>query len=185
VASNITGDSVPSSVASATTAVGLAYSQSPQGNWAGTYGGDGYDLFAWNNSSDLASLPQTTFVLDQGWRTQWTPSTASVQALESPDTTSRRATTLYHDSQLRFHLTFPSVYSGTLRLYAVDWDSTSRRETVTIDDGSGPRSADISSAFNQGAWVSAPINVSAGGSVTITVNHTAGANAVVSGIFLN
>ena len=38
--------------------------------------------------------------------------------------------------------------------------------------------------FNEGAWVSFPINVAAGGTVTITVDRTAGANAVLSGIFL-
>src|ERR1019366_10594512 len=38
--------------------------------------------------------------------------------------------------------------------------------------------------FNEGAWVSFPISVAAGGSVTITVDRTAGPNAVLSGIFL-
>src|SRR5207244_11734088 len=38
--------------------------------------------------------------------------------------------------------------------------------------------------FSQGAWVNVPINVAAGGNVTVTVARTAGINAVVSGIFL-
>jgi len=59
-----------------------------------------------------------------------------------------------------------------------------RRETVTVDDGSGARSANISTDFSQGAWVNAPINVAAGGTVTVTVTRTAGLNAVLSGIFL-
>src|SRR5439155_10935556 len=36
----------------------------------------------------------------------------------------------------------------------------------------------------QGAWVNVPINVAAGGTVTVTVARTGGMNAVVSGIFL-
>src|SRR5206468_4115720 len=118
VASNGIGDSTPSSVATATTFI--AYSQSPQGNWVGSYGADGYDLLGWNGSSDLASMPQASLVIDQGNRFQWTSSTASIQALESADTSSRRATCVYDPSQLRLHLIFPAAYSGTLHLYALD-----------------------------------------------------------------
>jgi hypothetical protein len=46
------------------------------------------------------------------------------------------------------------------------------------------QSAVLSSEFNEGAWVSFPISVAAGGTVTITVDRTAGPNAVLSGIFL-
>jgi hypothetical protein len=44
--------------------------------------------------------------------------------------------------------------------------------------------ANITSPFDQGAWVSVSINVAAGGSVTITVDYRAGYNAVISGVFL-
>ncbi|HVH62753.1 MAG TPA: fibronectin type III domain-containing protein, partial [Candidatus Dormibacteraeota bacterium] len=69
IASNIAGDSPPSNVASAKTTLGA--SQSPQGNWVGVYGADGYALLAWNGSSDLVSMPQSTLVLDQGNRFEW------------------------------------------------------------------------------------------------------------------
>ena len=160
-----------------------SYSQSPQGNWVGTYGADGYALLGWNGSSDLVSLPQSSLVLDQGARCQWSAATTAVQALQSPDASTRRAACFFDFSQIRLHLVFPAAYSGTLHLYALDWDSTSRRETITINDGSAPQTANISTAFNQGAWVNAPINVPAGGSLTISVTRTAGANAVLSGIF--
>ena len=67
----------------------------------------------------------------------------------------------------------------------MDWDSTARRESITVDDGAGPRTANLTAAFNQGIWANAPINVPSGGSVTVTINRTAGVNADVSGIFLN
>src|SRR5258707_2756947 len=35
-------------------------------------------------------------------------------------------------------------YSGGLHLYVVDWDSLGRRETITVNDGSGARSANRS-----------------------------------------
>jgi hypothetical protein len=184
LASSGGGDSTPSNVASAITGAALSYSQSPQGNWVSSYGADGYDLLGWNGGSDLSSMPKATVVIDQGGRFQWTASTTAIQALESPDTTSRRATCIYDPSQIRLHLSFPAAYSGNLHLYVMDWDSTSRRESITINDGSGPQTANVTTDFSQGAWVSVPINVAANGSVTITATNAAGANAVISGIFL-
>ena len=112
-------------------------------------------------------------------------STTDVRALQSPDQTQRRAATYYDGVQVRVHLTFSSAYSGTLHLYALDWDTTARRESVIVDDGSGPQTVTIVTDFSQGAWMSFPVNVASGGTVAITVNRTAGINAVLSGIFLN
>ena len=163
---------------------GLSYSQAPQGDWVGTYGVDGYDLLAWNGSADLSALPQSSLILDSGARYQWNSATTDVRALQSPDLTNRRATTAYQYSELRLHLTFNSTYTGTIHIYAVDWDSPNRQESISINDGSGPRSAIIGTSFSGGAWVSATINVAKGGQVTITVDSIAGANAVLSGVFL-
>jgi len=108
-----------------------------------------------------------------------------VQALESPDTATRRACTIYDANQVRLHLTFSTAFSGAIHLYALDWDGLGRRESITINDGSGPQTANITTDFTQGAWVSANINVAAGGTVNITVTNTAGtSNAVLSGVFL-
>ena len=62
----------------------------------------------------------------------------------------------------------------------MDWDRQGRRETITVNG----QTAVLSSDFSEGAWVSFPISVAAGGTVTITVDRTAGVNAVLSGIFL-
>ena len=91
---------------------------------------------------------------------------------------------MYAGSELKLHLSFPSAYAGTLHLYALDWDSATRRQVVTIDDGNGPRTATLNSDFSQGAWITAPINVPANGTLTITIDRSAGANAVLSGLFL-
>jgi hypothetical protein len=186
LASNTAGDSAPSNVASAFT--DLKYSQAPQGSWLGNYGTDGYDLLAWNGGSDLAALPQSQLVVDQGTRYNgWTggSGTSDVRALQSPDGSSRRATCIYDPDQVRLHLTFSSAYSGVLHLYAVSWDSTGRRQSVTVDDGSGPRTAYLNSSFDQGSWVNAPITVASGKSVTVTIKRNGAANAVLSGLFLN
>src|SRR5260221_10098691 len=91
-------------------------------------------------------------------------------------------TTLFRS--LRLHLSCASAYGGALHLYALDWEGAGRRETIAVNDGSGPQAANISTDFSQGAWVNVPINVAAGGMVTITVNRVAGPNAVLGGIFL-
>ena len=184
VASNGSGDSGPSNVVSATTPGALAYSQSPQGSWVGTYGADGYDLLGWNGGTDLVSLPQSSLVIDQGTRFQWNTSTGAVQALESPDTTARRSTSVYDPNQVRLHLAFSTAYSGSLHLYAMDWDTTNRRETVTVNDGSGPRTANLSADFSQGAWLNAPINVAADPKVNVPATTRANTPARVNSCVL-
>jgi hypothetical protein len=77
-------------------------------------------------------------------------------------------------------LSFPAAYTGNLHLYAVDWDSQGRREIISVNG----QSAQLSSDFSQGAWVSFPISVAAGGTVSIVVDRLAGPNAVLSGVFL-
>ena len=160
-----------------------------QGSWVGTYGHDGYVIADWYGSNiDLASLPAgVSFAMDQGARFIWASPTTDVRGLQSPTSTERRATTWYDDQgSLQLHLTFANGYHGNLHLYAVDWDAYggNRYQTVTINDGSGPQTVQLSSSFVQGAWMHAPINVAPGGSVTVTATMTGGVNSVISGIFL-
>ena len=119
--------------------------------------------------------------LDQGGRYRWASSTAEVRALEDATQTQRRATQWFDDNSLKLHLTFSSAYSGTLHLYAVDWDGTSRRQTVYVDDGSGALSISLGSSFHDGAWLHFPITVAAGGTVSIRADRIAG-QATLSGM---
>ena len=159
-----------------------------QGTWVGKYGSDGYILGNWNgNSSDLASLPAgVTYTLTQGARATWVSPTTDVRALTDPAGVQRRSQTFYDLSQLQVKLDFTNAYSGSLHLYAVDWDAYNgnRYETITVDDGSGPRLVGLSSSFQAGAWVHMPIAVGAGGSVVVTVSKTGGYSAVLAGLFL-
>ena len=115
----------------------------------------------------------------------WSSQTSDVRALESPDKSTRRAATWYDSSDLKLRLSFSSAYSGNLHLYALDWSSGGRRETITVNDGFGPQTATLASDFSGGAWVVAPVNVPAGGTVSVTVKRTGGATAVLSGLFLD
>src|SRR5262249_51555768 len=162
-----------------------AYTSVPQGNWVNTFGSAGYVLAGWNNAtSDLTSLGDATVTLDQGYRYCWACPSPDVRSLQSPDQSERRAGTYADATQILAHLSFPSGYSGTLHLYALDWESAGRRQSVTVNDGSGPQTVNITTDFSQGAWMAFPVTVAPGGTVTITVARTAGTNAVLSGIFL-
>jgi hypothetical protein len=163
---------------------GIAVSSAPQGNWVGTYGGSGYALADWNGSSDTTYLPDATLSLVEGNRYRWNNSTTDVRALESDDQSTREATCWVASSQLELQLSFSSSYSGNLELYALDWDSTSRRETISVNEGSSTQTVGLATSFNAGAWMVFPVSVASGATVTITVQLTGGANAVLSGIFL-
>ncbi len=141
----------------------------------------------WTGTSDLVSLPAgVTFNAEQAARYSWANPTSDIRALESPSGTERRAQTWTDGTEVRLRLTFSASYSGTLHLYALDWDSYGPRgEDISVDDGHGLQTARLAAnSFVAGAWVHAPINVGAGGSVVITVDRTAGGNVVLSGLFL-
>ncbi len=158
----------------------MPVSSVPQGNWAGAYGSSGYDLLGFDGSSDLTSLSNASPTVEQGSRYQWASSTTDARALESPTGSTRVAATLYDSNQIRLYLSFTTAYSGNLELYAVDWDSTERREMISVNG----QTAMLASDFNAGAWITFPVSVAAGGTVTITVDRLAGSNAVLSGVFL-
>jgi hypothetical protein len=161
-----------------------AYELGTQGNWVGGNGHDGYAIGGWNGSSDLISLPNATLAIEEGSRTRWANKTTDVRALENQTEKERRASTWYHATQLRLRLTFLQAYSGTLHLYALDWDTTARRQTVTVTVGSSSTVVPMTTSFNAGAWIHVPVSVPANGSLVITADRTAGGNAVISGVFL-
>ena len=82
-----------------------------------------------------------------------------MRALEAPDQTVRRSARLLPRQLLRLRLNFANAYAGTLHLYALDWDKVTRRQTVTVSNGSSSQTIAIGDAFNQGAWLHFPVNV--------------------------
>ena len=105
-----------------------------------------------------------SYTLEQGTRTSWTPRpTTDVRALESPAQTERRATDLVRRrprSGCRLNFTAPTAAPSTC---TPSTGMPRRAENVTVDDGSGPRTVALTTAFNPGAWIHFPITVAAGG----------------------
>ena len=98
----------------------------------------------------------------------------------------RRCSGELPEVEVQAGLTFTDAYSGSIRLYSLDWDHTTRRQTVTVTTSTdGAQSTVIDASFNGGAWVEFPIDVLAAETVSIAVTHDGGAtHAVLSGIFL-
>jgi hypothetical protein len=136
-------------------------------------------LAAWNNGSDVVSMPGVSVSLLLGNRVLWGSGTTDVRALESADQSTRNAATYYDPNRIQVQLSFSSAYNGNLELYAYDWDRLGRAETISV----AGQVANLSD-FSQGAWVTVPINQAANSTLTITVTNTGPVNAVLSGIFL-
>jgi fibronectin type 3 domain-containing protein len=130
------------------------------------------------------SLPTATLTVEQGTRYVWSNPTTDGRALESPNRTERRAATWFDNTQLRLRLDFSSAYAGNLHLYVVDWDTTTRRQNITVTDGTTTKTVAMTNSYNQGAWLHFPINVGPGGTVRITADYVAGFNPNISGLFL-
>ena len=70
-----------------------------------------------------------------------------------------------------------------LELYFLDWDSTSRAEQVQVSDaGTGAvLSTQSIASFSAGVYLDYAVS----GHIVITITRQAGANAVLSGLFLD
>ena len=148
------------------------------------YGSRGYVLAAWNNNSDLVALIGAARTVVQADRHRWSASTTEVRALENQTQTQRRAASYWHDSEVRIRIDFTTAFVGRINIYALDWDSTARRQTVSVTCGSTTQTIALTTAFNQGAWLHFTVSAAAGSSCTVVATRTAGANAVIAGIFL-
>jgi hypothetical protein len=152
-----------------------------QGNWQGTYGGDGY-----LTPNGATSLPSYVKVNVSGSTLYtWSSTSSDPRALQVPGSTSRLASAWYSTSSESFDVQITDGKSHQVGLYALDWDGTSsssRTQTVQlIDDASGTvLDTRTLSKFQNGVYL--VWNVT--GSVTIKVTYTGGgSNAAASGLF--
>jgi hypothetical protein len=146
-----------------------------QGNWLTMYGADGYSI-----ATDSQSLPAyVSFAVQNQLNYSWASTTTDPRALQTG--TGRIATTWYSNSTFNFDVNFIDGNTHRFALYAVDWDTTARAETIQILDANSNTVLDTRniSQFNNGIYL--VWNIS--GHVKINVTWTAGSNAVISGAF--
>ncbi len=149
---------------------------STEGSWHGVYGADGYSV-----ANDTQSIPSyASFAVQNQQTYTWTASTTDVRALQNGAGTGRIASAWY-GSAFALDVNFADVNLHRFALYALDWDSTTRAETIQILDAntSGVLDTRTISNFTNGMYL--VWNIS--GHVKINITQTGGANAVVSGVF--
>lgn len=174
-----------------------------QGNWGGTYGSDGYMLFAYNgalrtnNRDDLASLPDyvseiTTTLTGYTWGS---PNPNPVpsdnpqfnRVLENPagPLVDRRPATLFNGNGGTITINLNAPRSFQIAVYSLDWDFGRSAQTVQVTDQNGESEVQTlsNSIFRDGAWGVFEVSGDADNPVVITLTKAgAGSNAVIGGI---
>ncbi len=186
---NVSGGGSPSANAADSTIVVPAGSASSSasfvrldtttlGNWPGTYGSDGYVVIGNRTQNPAYVAPTTVGQLQYVWGASTADSRALTKPASPPD---RIAATWYAFNSFTMDLNMTDSNMHQLAVYALDWDTTARRETVDILDGNGNvlNSQSLTSSFHSGVYL--VWNVS--GHIAVRVTLTGGANAVLSGIF--
>ena len=150
-----------------------------QGTWIGAYGAQGDDVIA-----SSASLPSYATVTPSGQKTYtWAASTTDVRALQTAGGTGRIAACWYSAGSFTVGLNLTDGAQHDLELYFLDWDSTTRAESVQISDAAtgAVLSTQAISSFHNGIYLDYAVS----GHILITITRTAGVNAVLSGLFLD
>jgi len=150
-----------------------------QGNWQGKYGADGYFI----GNTNYQSIPgYAVFTPENELGFTWASTTADPRALVIPGGSGGIASCWYNNPTFSFDINITDGNSHQIALYTLDWDSGGRTETIQIVDANNPNSVlstQSISGFSGGIYLLWTIS----GQVKINVTMTAGANAVVSGIF--
>ncbi|HJT87992.1 MAG TPA: Ig-like domain-containing protein, partial [Bryobacteraceae bacterium] len=149
-----------------------------QGNWKSVYGADGYNVIG-----DAATNPAYVSPVASGQSSYvWAASTSDPRALQkATNPTDRIAGTWFSLTQFTIDMNISDTAVHQVALYFLDWDSTTRRETINVLDGNGTvlNTQALTSSFNGGVYL--VWNVS--GHVQFKITRTGGNNAVISGLF--
>jgi len=160
-----------------------------KGTWKGVYGADGYNII---NDTTQPTNPYPGYAVvapsSQLSCPCWTTSTTDARALQkvNPSTPGDRTVGAWYStttSSFTIDIDLTDGQAHRLALYFVDWDSSVRGQTVQVLDAATGAVLDTQmlSGFAGGEYLVWDIS----GSVEIRVTHTAGANAVVSGLFFD
>ncbi|MBO0865403.1 MAG: hypothetical protein J2P16_10065, partial [Mycobacterium sp.] len=154
-----------------------------QGTWKGVYGSQGYDIVG-----DSQSLPSYVHVSTDGTEFTWDNTPTDTRALQRATSSGRIAATLFGDT-VHLNISVEDQTPHRISLYLLDWDGGTpsgqgvRQESVTVSDSISGTQLDAvdSGNFTDGEYLSWNVT----GDATFTFHVEAGANAVVSGIFID
>jgi hypothetical protein len=176
--SSITGTIIVTVNSAGTSATLLKEDTTTEGNWLGVYGTQGYDLVSGPVSNPSYATPTVMGASTYTWTTTGSASTA----LETPNSTNRIAAAWYSSTSFTIDINLTNNQAQDIALYALDYDNKGRAEQIQISTTTGTvLSTESLSNFASGAYLQWAIT----GDVVITVTRTAGANAVINGIFFD
>ena len=169
---------VPSGAVPTATAAYVKTDAATQGNWKTVYGTAGYNL-----AGDATAYPAYATVNITGSNALWTSSTSDVRALQKSAVSGRLAASWFTFSSYSIDLNLTDGLTHQVALYALDWDSTTRTQTLTVRDADTGVILDtrLVSGFNGGQYLVWNVK----GHVIINVTNTGPTNAVISGIFFD
>ena len=150
-----------------------------QGSWSGTYGTQGYVIV-----SGPTSLPSGDTVTPAGQATYtWTTTSSDPRALQVPGSSNRVAAVWYSATSFTVDVNLADGQTHDLELYFDDWDNKGRGEQVQLSDATTGTVLDTEtiSSFTSGIYLDWKVS----GNLVITITRTAGANAVLNGLFLD
>ena len=148
-----------------------------EGNWIGTYGAQGYDVIG-----SAASLPSYATVTPSGPSSYtWAASTTDPRALQDAGGTGRIAACWYSATSFTVDVDLTDGQMHDLELYFLDWDNRSERAGQISNAATGAvLDTETVSSFPSGVYLQWAVS----GNILITIT-VAGANAVLSGLFLD
>jgi len=148
-----------------------------QGNWQTNYGAEGYSL-----AGGAQNLPSydPSFGVSNAQSFTWTANTSDPRALQAGWT--GLAAAWYNTTTFSFDVNLTDGNTHQVAVYALDWDTHARSETIAVVDANSNAVLDRRTIadFNGGVYVYWNIS----GHVRINVTWTgAGYNAAISGVF--
>ena len=158
------------------TASFVSVDMTTKGSWQGVYGSDGYNVV-----NDSLSYPAYAQVGTSAATYTWAASTSDLRALQKASNPADRIAATWYGYTFSIDLNLTDGNAHRVALYAVDWDSAGRSETIEVRDAVTNALLDTRSVsgFQNGEYVVWNIT----GHVRLNVIVTGGINAVVSGLF--
>ncbi|OAI50103.1 hypothetical protein AYO44_18020 [Planctomycetaceae bacterium SCGC AG-212-F19] len=154
-----------------------------QGNWNSAYGADGYNV-SQDANTKIPSYAQVSFSNQSNYT--WAGSTSDVRALKKPENLNDRIAGTWYTGGVSSYTIDVNITDGNshqVALYALDWDSTGRAQTIRVLDAATGTVLDSQTlsagSFHNGAYLVWNIK----GHVKFEVDYNGGYNAVISGLF--
>ena len=150
-----------------------------KGQWTGTYGADGFIT-----ANAVTQLPAyASLLVDTTPTYTWAQPTTDPRALQVASGSQNLIAAAYAGNSFTFPVNLSDGKVHRLALYLLDFDYSSRAESISILDAESKAVLDTESfsSFDQGLYASWNIK----GQVLVQVTKAADSHAVVSGVFFD